>query len=52
MANLIDDLLGSELSLLFFISVVVWIIIFFLIYYTNNKLKNLKKELDNLKEEE
>ena len=51
MANLIDDLLGSELNLLFFISAVVWILIFFYIYYTNNKLKNLEKELDNLKEE-
>ena len=51
MANLLDDLLGSELNLMFFISALVWIIIFFYIYYTNNKLKNLKKELYNLKEE-
>ncbi len=51
MANLIDDLLGSELNLLFFISAVVWIMVFFYIFYTNNKLKNLEKELENLKEE-
>jgi len=51
MANILDDLLGSELSLLFVISAVVWIIIFFYIFYTNNRLNNLKKELNSLKEE-
>jgi CcmD family protein len=51
MANILDDLLGSELSLLFVISAVVWIIIFFYIYYTNNRLNNLRKELNSLKEE-
>ena len=51
MANILDDLLGSELSLLFVISAVVFIIIFFYIYYTNNRLNNLRKELNSLKEE-
>lgn len=51
MANILDDLLGSELSLLFVISAVVWIIIFFYIFYTNNRLNNLRKELNSLKEE-
>jgi len=51
MANILYDLLRSELNLLFIISAVVWIIIFFYIYYTNNKLKNLRIELNSLKEE-
>jgi len=51
MASILDDLLGSELSLLFVISAVVWIIIFFYIFYTNNRLNNLRKELNSLKEE-
>ncbi len=51
MASILDDLLGSELSLLFIISAVVWIIIFFYIFYTNNRLNNLRKELNSLKEE-
>ncbi|MHA1967446.1 MAG: CcmD family protein [Candidatus Hodarchaeales archaeon] len=51
MANIIDDLLGSELNLLFFISIAVWIMIFFYIYYTNNKMNKLMKELSSLKED-
>lgn len=51
MASILDDLLGSELSLLFIISAVVWIIIFYYIFYTNNRLNNLRKELNSLKEE-
>ncbi|MHA2075579.1 MAG: CcmD family protein [Candidatus Hodarchaeales archaeon] len=51
MANIIDDLLGSELNLLFFISFAVWIMIFFYIYYTNNKMNKLMKELSSLKED-
>lgn len=51
MASILDDLLGSELNLLFVISAVVWIIIFFYIFYTNNRLNNLRKELNSLKEE-
>jgi len=51
MASILDDLLGSEMSLLFVISAVVWIIIFFYIFYTNNRLNNLRKELNSLKED-
>ena len=53
MANMdiFDDLLGSELSLMFFISVTVWVIIFFYLYYTNNRVKRLERELESLKDE-
>jgi CcmD family protein len=51
MADIFDDLLGTELSLLFFISAVVWLIIFFYLYYTNNRIKKLEMELENLKDD-
>ncbi|MHA1941520.1 MAG: CcmD family protein [Candidatus Hodarchaeales archaeon] len=49
--GIIDDLLGSELNLLFFISVAVWILIFVYLFFLNDKFKNLKRELDTLKDE-
>ncbi|PWI47406.1 hypothetical protein CEE45_11945 [Candidatus Heimdallarchaeota archaeon B3_Heim] len=51
MADIFDELLGSELSLMFFISITVWLIIFVYLYYTNNRVKNLEMELESLKEE-
>ena len=51
MASIIDDLLGSELGLMFFISIVVWTLIFIYIYYNISKLKRLDKELKSLKED-
>lgn len=51
MANFIDDLLGSELSLMFFVSVVVWGMILFYLYYTNSNLKKLERELRSLQED-
>ena len=51
MANFIDDLLGSELNLMFFISIVVWSLLFLFLYYLNNKLRNLKIELSSLKDD-
>ena len=51
MAGIIDDLLGSELSFLFFISITVWIGILLYLYYMDRKLNKLKKELENLKED-
>ncbi|UCE13933.1 MAG: CcmD family protein [Candidatus Heimdallarchaeota archaeon] len=49
MADIFDEILGSELSLLFFVSVAVWILIFLYLYYTNNKLKRLEKEMNSLR---
>ncbi len=49
--GIIDDLLGSELNLLFFISVAVWILIFAYLLFLNEKFKGLKRELDTLKDE-
>ncbi|MFX0124259.1 MAG: CcmD family protein [Candidatus Hodarchaeota archaeon] len=51
MADFFDELLGSELSLMFFISLAVWILVFIYIYYMNIKLKKLEKELTSLKDE-
>lgn len=51
MADFFDELLGSELSLMFFISLAVWILIFVYLLYTNLKLKKLEKELNILKDE-
>ncbi len=51
MADIFDELLGSELSLMFFISITVWLIIFVYLYYTNNRVKKLEMELESLKEE-
>ncbi len=51
MANFIDELLGSELNLMFFISITVWIILFLYLYYIHNKLGSLKKELSSLKDD-
>ncbi|MFX1511435.1 MAG: CcmD family protein [Promethearchaeota archaeon] len=45
------DLLDTELNLLFFISSVAWGLIFLYLYYTNNKLKKLEKEILSLTEE-
>ncbi|UCG03813.1 MAG: CcmD family protein [Candidatus Heimdallarchaeota archaeon] len=50
MADFFDELLSSELSLMFFVSITVWIIIFIYIFYTNNRLKKLEKELYSLKD--
>jgi hypothetical protein len=50
-ANFIDDLLGSELSLMFFISVVVWGMILFYLYLTNYNLKKMERELRSLQED-
>ncbi|MFX0205094.1 MAG: CcmD family protein [Candidatus Hodarchaeota archaeon] len=51
MADVFDDLLSSELVLLFFVSIAVWILIFIYIYYTNIRLKRLEKELYILKDD-
>lgn len=48
MADIISDLLGSEMSLLFMISSVVWIGIIIYIYYLKNKLNEFNKELVSL----
>jgi CcmD family protein len=48
MATIIDDLLGSELSLLFFISVAVWILILVYLFYMNNRMNRLQKEVQLL----
>ncbi|MFW9992397.1 MAG: CcmD family protein [Candidatus Odinarchaeota archaeon] len=47
----IDDILFNEMGLLFIISTVVWGLIFLYMFYTNNKLKNLERELNSLREE-
>lgn len=51
MANFLDTLLDSELSLMFFISLAVWGIILLYLYITNSNLKRLEKEISSLKEE-
>jgi CcmD family protein len=51
MADFFDELLSSELSLMFLVSVAVWILIFIYIYYTNIRLKKLEKELYGLKDD-
>ncbi|MHA2297755.1 MAG: CcmD family protein [Candidatus Hodarchaeales archaeon] len=51
MASILDDLLGSELGLMFFISVAVWIMIFVYLFYTNSRMKRLEKELKSLKDD-
>ncbi|MHA1994124.1 MAG: CcmD family protein [Candidatus Hodarchaeales archaeon] len=51
MADIFDELLGSELSLMFFISVTVWLIIFLYLLYTNNRVKKLEMELESLRKE-
>ena len=52
MANIIDDLLGSELSLMFFISLVVWSLVFLYIFYLSQKIDRLSKDLESLKIED
>lgn len=52
MADIFEQILESEFSLMFFISLAVWILIFVYIFYTNTKLKKLEKELESLKEED
>ncbi|MFX0012965.1 MAG: CcmD family protein [Promethearchaeota archaeon] len=49
MADFFDELLGSELSLMLFISIAVWVLLFLYLYYINNKLKKLEKEMNILK---
>ncbi len=51
MADIIDELLGSELSLMFFISIAVWILVFVYLVYTNFRLGKLELEVNNLKDE-
>lgn len=51
MANIIDELLRSEMSLMFFISLAVWVLILVYLSYTNIKLKKLEKELNILKDD-
>ena len=51
MADIFDELLGSELNLMFFISITVWLIIFVYLYYSNNRMKKLEMELESLKED-
>ena len=51
MADIFDELLGSELNLMFFISVTVWLIIFLYLLYTNNRVKKLELELESLKDD-
>ena len=51
MVDIINELLRSELSLMFFISLAVWLLIFVYLLYTNIKLKNLEKELNILKDD-
>ncbi|MFX0149193.1 MAG: CcmD family protein [Candidatus Hodarchaeota archaeon] len=48
--DIFDEILGSELNLMFFVSIAAWILIFLYLYYTVNKLKKLERELDSLKE--
>ncbi|MFW9778322.1 MAG: CcmD family protein [Candidatus Heimdallarchaeota archaeon] len=52
MATIIDDLLGSELSLLFLVSTAVWILILVYIFYINNRMNKLQKELRLFESEE
>lgn len=49
--SFIDDLLGSELNLLFFVSAAVWILIFVYLIYLNDKFRVLKQELNTLKDD-
>lgn len=51
MVDIIDELLGSPMSLMFFISLAVWALILVYLFYTNIKLKKLEKELSLLKDE-
>lgn len=41
----LGEFLMSEFNLMFSISVVVWIIIIVYLYYTNNRVKKLEKDL-------
>ncbi len=50
MADIFDEILGSELSLMFFVSIAAWILIFLYLIYTMNKLNKLEKELETLKD--
>lgn len=50
MADIFEEILGSELNLMLFISIAVWILIFLYLYYTNSKLKKLEQELESLKD--
>jgi CcmD family protein len=47
----IGEFLMSEFNLMFSISVVVWLMIIAYLYYTNNRVKKLEKELRMLTEE-
>ncbi|MFX0085805.1 MAG: CcmD family protein [Candidatus Hodarchaeota archaeon] len=50
MADIFDEILGSELSLMFFVSIAAWILIFLYLFYTMNKLNKLEQELETLKD--
>ncbi|MHA2224959.1 MAG: CcmD family protein [Candidatus Hodarchaeales archaeon] len=49
--DIFDILLGSELSLMFFISIIVWFLIFVFLFYTINKVRSLERELNTLKDQ-
>ena len=51
MADIFDQILSTELSLMLFVSLAAWILIFIYLYYTNNKLKKFERELASLKDE-
>ena len=49
MADIFDEILSSELSLMLFVSLAAWILIFLYILYTNRRLKKFEQELESLK---
>ena len=51
MADIFDEILGSELSLLFFVSIAAWLLLLLFLLYTINKIRRLERELETLKEE-
>ncbi|MFX0184195.1 MAG: CcmD family protein [Candidatus Hodarchaeota archaeon] len=51
MADIFDEILGSELNLMFFVSIAAWILIFLYLFYTANKIKKLERELESLKDQ-
>ena len=51
MADIFDEILSTELSLMFFVSIAAWILIFVYLYFTNSKLKKFERELASLKDD-
>ncbi|MHA2319348.1 MAG: hypothetical protein ACXAC6_16505 [Candidatus Hodarchaeales archaeon] len=51
MADIFSEILSTELSLMLFVSLPVWILLFLYLYYTNSKLKKFEQELASLKDE-